>query len=484
MPLDIAPFQARRSRLLATMQAAGGGVAIIPTAPERVRNRDTHHSYRFDSYFYYLTGFREPEAVLVLVAGDAPRSLLFCRNKDIEREIWDGYRHGPDAARETFGFDEAHPIAELDAKLAELLLNQPTIFYSMGYEPDWDRRLTDALNRVRAQARSGHQAPAQIRDVRSLVDEMRLVKDDSEIATMRRAAAITAGAHRRAMLTARHGAWEHELEAELLHEFRRHGSQSPAYGSIVASGPNACVLHYVENDRQLADGDLLLHRENGMIAEGLLNYLALLGWSISPDEDIFSMEEMVAAFDVADVNPNPARFDQKKCTAINATHIRMLSEDDFAARVVPFLHSQSLVSADRFEDLLPREREILTKAAPLVQTRVQVLSEAVGMLGFLFTLDEQIVVEDDARKQLKGDTEAVLAAAVAALEVIPTEEFTAERIHDALNVALIEGLELKPRFAFTPPRVALTGRRVSPPLFESMEILGKDASLTRLKNFK
>jgi Xaa-Pro aminopeptidase len=258
MPLDIAPFQARRARLLQTMQEAGGGVAIIPTAPERVRNRDTHHSYRFDSYFYYLTGFREPEAVLVLVAGDAPRSLLFCRSKDIEREIWDGYRHGPDAARETFGFDEAHPIAELDAKLAELLLNQPTIFYSMGYEPDWDRRLTDALNRVRAQARSGHQAPAQIRDVRSLVDEMRLVKDDSEIATMRRAAAISAGAHRRAMLTARHGAWEHELEAELLHEFRRHGSQAPAYGSIVASGPNACVLHYVENDRQMQHGELIL----------------------------------------------------------------------------------------------------------------------------------------------------------------------------------------------------------------------------------
>jgi Xaa-Pro aminopeptidase len=128
----------------------------------------------------------------------------------------------------------------------------------MGYEPDWDRRLTDALNRVRAQARSGHQAPAQIRDVRSLIDEMRLVKDDSEIATMRRAAAISAGAHRRAMLTARHGAWEHELEAELLHEFRRHGSQSPAYGSIVASGPNACVLHYVENDRQMQHGELIL----------------------------------------------------------------------------------------------------------------------------------------------------------------------------------------------------------------------------------
>ena len=160
MPLDIAPFQARRARLLQTMQEAGGGVAIIPTAPERIRNRDTHH----------------------------------------------GYRHGPDAAREAFGFDEAHPIAELDAKLAELLANQPAIFHSMGYEPDWDRRVTDALNRVRAQARSGCHAPAQIRDVRSLLDEMRLVKDAAEVATMRRAADISAGAHRRAMATTRPGA--------------------------------------------------------------------------------------------------------------------------------------------------------------------------------------------------------------------------------------------------------------------------------------
>ena len=258
MPVDIAPFQARRARLLQTMQEAGGGVAIIPTAPERIRNRDTHHGYRFDSYFYYLSGFREPEAVLVLIAGDTPKSLLFCRSKDIEREIWDGYRHGPEAAREAFGFDEAHPIAELDAKLAELLANQPTIFHSMGYEPDWDRRVTDALNRVRAQARSGCHAPAQIRDVRSLLDEMRLVKDAAEVATMRRAADISAGAHRRAMAATRPGAFEYEVEAELLHEFRRHGSQAPAYGSIVASGPNACVLHYVENDRQMQHGELIL----------------------------------------------------------------------------------------------------------------------------------------------------------------------------------------------------------------------------------
>ena len=245
-------------------------------------------------------------------------------------------------------------------------------------------------------------------------------------------------------------------------------------------------LPYVmgEGNKKLSKRDpesnLLLHRENGMIAEGLLNYLALLGWSISPDEDIFSMEEMVAVFDVADVNPNPARFDQKKCTAINATHIRMLSEDDFAARVVPFLHSQSLVSADRFEDLLPREREILTKAAPLVHTRVQVLSEAVGMLGFLFTTADALEYDEDAIASLQADAAQVLAAGQRALESIPAEEWNTEHIQSALQEALIDGLGLKPRVAFGALRVAASGRRVSPPLFESFELLGREDSLARL----
>lgn len=231
------------------------------------------------------------------------------------------------------------------------------------------------------------------------------------------------------------------------------------------------------------ESNLLLHRDNGMIAEGLLNYLALLGWSISPDEDVFSMEQMIESFDVHDVNPNPARFDLKKCTAINATHIRMLEPDDFAARVVPFLHRESLVSADRIEALLPREVEVLRRSAPLVQTRVQLLSEAANMLAFLFVLDGEVEVEDAARKALKGDAAQILEATAAALEPISEEEFTAEGIHEALNQSLIEGLGLKPRFAFTPARVAVTGRRVSPPLFESMEILGKDATLTRLRSF-
>ncbi len=306
MPLDIAPFQARRARLLATMQAAGGGVAIIPTAPERFRNRDTTHPYRFDSYFYYLTAFREPEAVLVLVAGSVPRSILFCRTKDMEREIWDGYRFGPDAAREAFGFDEARPIAELDEQLGTLLANQPAIFHSVGYEPEWDRRVADALNRVRAQARTGCHAPGQIRDVRSLIDEMRLVKDVAEIATMRRAAAISAGAHRRAMRAARPGAWEYEIEAELIHEFRRHGSQAPAYSSIVASGPGACVLHYVENDRRMQDGELLLIDagcELDGYASDITRSFPVSGRFSGPQKAVYELVLAAQAAAIAEIRP-------------------------------------------------------------------------------------------------------------------------------------------------------------------------------------
>ncbi len=252
---QIAPFRARRARLLEAMRA---GVAVVPTAPERLRNRDSDYLYRFDSYFYYLTGFPEPEALLVLVAGSEPKAVLFCREKNPERELWDGYRHGFEAAREVFGFDEAHPIAALDAKLPDLLADQPTLFFAPGLDPAWDARVMGWLNQVRAKARTGVVAPADIRDIRSILDEMRLVKDEDEIAIMRRAAALSAGAHVRAMRAARPGMMEYEIEAELLHEFRRHGAQFPAYWPIVASGPNACVLHYRENDRMMNEGDLLL----------------------------------------------------------------------------------------------------------------------------------------------------------------------------------------------------------------------------------
>lgn len=249
------PYRERRLRLAAQM---GAGVAVIPTAPERPRNRDSHYPYRFDSYFHYLTGFPEPEAVLVLVVNGGVKSILFCRDRDEEREIWDGFRYGPEGAREAFGMDEAHSITKLDEMMPSLLADQPDLFFDLGADPSWDTRVVGWLNAVRAQARNGVTAPAGIRDVRALLDEMRLIKDAHELATMRRAAEISGAAHRRAMRATAPGRFEYEIEAELLHEFRRQGAQAPAYTPIVAGGANACVLHYVTNNAPLRDGDLLL----------------------------------------------------------------------------------------------------------------------------------------------------------------------------------------------------------------------------------
>lgn len=253
----IEQFLKRRKRLASMM---GRGVAVIPTAPERLRNRDAHYPYRFDSYFYYLTGFKEPEAVLVIVAeqSESARYFLFCRMKDPEREIWDGFRFGPDRAREEFGFDEAYPISEIDQKLPELLANQTTVYSAFGNDAAWDQRIAGWLNRVRAQNRNGVAVPGEIHDYRTLLDEMRLIKDDSELQIMRRAADISTQAHRKAMQATRPGRYEYEIEAELLHTFNRFGARSPAYTSIVAGGANACILHYIDNCAQLKQGDLLL----------------------------------------------------------------------------------------------------------------------------------------------------------------------------------------------------------------------------------
>ena len=256
--LDLAPFRARRERLLARMKAKGGGVAILHTAPERIRNRDAHYPYRHDSYFYYLPAFREPEAVIVLVAGEDTKQILFCREKDEEREVWDGFRYGPAAAREIFGFDEAWTIGDLEKRLPDYLADQPLLWTGLGYDNTWDAKVLGALNAVRDKARSGLTPPHSVRDLRAELDEMRLIKDTSELATMRRAARISAAAHCRAMQATRAGRFEYEIEAELLHSFRRAGSQAPAYTSIVAGGANACVLHYVDNDHLLHDGELLL----------------------------------------------------------------------------------------------------------------------------------------------------------------------------------------------------------------------------------
>ena len=236
----------------------GSGIAIIPTATEKVRNRDSQYPYRYDSYFYYLTGFQEPEAVLVLIAGESPKSILFCREKDHDREIWDGFRYGPDKAKVEFGFDETYPISQLDEMAPKLMANQDRLFYTLGSSMEWDTRIAGWINQLKAQTRSGTHAPAEIVDLHSRIDNLRLIKSEFEIDTMRRAARISAAAHIRAMRKAKPGVMEYELEAELLHEFYRQGSRAPAYTSIVATGANACVLHYVENNVQLKDGDLVL----------------------------------------------------------------------------------------------------------------------------------------------------------------------------------------------------------------------------------
>lgn len=299
---DFTPFMARRKRL---MQQLGQGVAVLATAPERLRNRDTHYPYRFDSHFYYLTGFTEPEAVVVLLAGEQ-RSVLFCRDKDSEREIWDGHRFGPNAARAAFGFDEAYPIRELDERLPGLLADQPALHYAVGHDADWDRRVLGWLGSVREQARSGVAAPAEIRDVRVPLDEMRLVKDAYEIDLMRRSAAIACGAHRRAMAHAAPGKYEYEIEAELLHEFRRCGAQAPAYSAIVAGGANACVLHYVENNARLGAGDLLLIDagcELDGYASDITRTFPVGGTFSAAQKDVYEMVLAAQAAAIAAVKP-------------------------------------------------------------------------------------------------------------------------------------------------------------------------------------
>ncbi|GAA2186388.1 glutamate--tRNA ligase [Leucobacter alluvii] len=267
--------------------------------------------------------------------------------------------------------------------------------------------------------------------------------------------------------------------------------QIALYHALVELGiaqaiPQFGHLPYVlgEGNKKLSKRDpesnLLHHRSRGFIPEGLLNYLSLLGWSLAPDRDVFSSDEMVAAFDVANVNPNPARFDQKKADAINADHIRLLSEEDFGKRILPYLIAGGALQIEPTEEQLA----VIARAVPLVQSRVTVLSEVVGMLGFLFTTSEQLHYEDDALASLKDDAPQVLAAGIAALDALPTDAWETADIQEALQSALVDGLGIKPRLAFGPLRVAASGRRVSPPLFESFELLGREESLARLRRLE
>ena len=250
-------------RLTLAQKMGAGSVAIIPTAPEQIRNRDAHFPYRADSYFYYLTGFEEPNAWLVLEGGTG-RSTLLCQPKDLAREIWDGYRLGPETAPAALGVDAAFSVEELDKKMPELLANRNALFYPFATHAQLPAQIEQWLAAVRAQARSGVRCPQALHDVTAVLDELRLQKDVVEIGLMRHAGAISAAAHIRAMQTsarmlrAGEDAREFHLEAQLLHSFRQAGSAAPAYTSIVAAGANACVLHYRAGNALLRAGELVL----------------------------------------------------------------------------------------------------------------------------------------------------------------------------------------------------------------------------------
>jgi len=260
--------------------------------------------------------------------------------------------------------------------------------------------------------------------------------------------------------------------------------QIPLHEALVALGISEAVPQFGhlplimgEGNKKLSKRDpqahLFMYRDQGFLPEGLLNYLALLGWAIGPDRDVFSLEEMVAAFDIADVNPNPAQFDLKKAEAINGSHMRMLTVEEMTARVLPHLKSAGVVG----DPVSDSDAQLLELAMPLIAERINKLTEAADMLGFLFTAS--LEYDEDARKALADDAaREVVTASRAALAGL--EQWSTAAIEEALRAALVEGLGLKPRNAFGPVRIAITGRRISPPLFESLELLGRDTSLARL----
>jgi Xaa-Pro aminopeptidase len=332
------PHAARRRRLLTQI---GDGVVLLPTAPEAVRNADCHYPYRADSHFLYLTGFAEPEAVLLL-DGRSGKSILFCRERNPEMEIWEGFRHGPDGAREVFGFDEAYALSEMAERIPELLIDRSQLWWPLGHDEAFDRRVNTWLEAVRAQARSGARPPSQYGDLRVLLDEMRMVKDEDEIALLRRAGEISAAGHIQAMRAARPGMNEYQLEAELLHAFVGRGARYQAYESIVAAGANACTLHYVANDARIRDGDLVLI-DAGCELQGYAGDITRTfpanGRFSGPQRDVY---EVVLA---AEAGRGLACARRRRAARAGARHAgpglveRHAGWRDRVRRVPPFLHA-------------------------------------------------------------------------------------------------------------------------------------------------
>ena len=249
-------FKRRRTTLMRLMGT--GSIAIVPSTSEKIRNRDVTYPFRQDSDFWYLAGFNEPDAVAVLIPGrKAGDYILFCRERDPERETWNGHRAGTEGAVEEYGAADAFPIGDLDDILPGLIESCDSVFYTMGANSAFDQRMMGWLNELRANGRTGARTPEEFVALEHLLYDLRLFKSRSEIGAMKHAAKISMEAHRRAMRLAQPGLYEYEVEAEILHHFRAHGTRE-AYGSIVGSGANSCTLHYVTNDRQMQDGDLLL----------------------------------------------------------------------------------------------------------------------------------------------------------------------------------------------------------------------------------
>jgi Xaa-Pro aminopeptidase len=247
----------RRKALMALMEP--NSIAIVPAAPERARSRDTEYPYRQDSDFFYLSGFAEPGAVLVLIPGRAHGEyVMFCRERDRSREIWDGYRVGPDGVCSDYGADDAFPIDDIDEILPGLLEGRERVYYAMGKDREFDRHVMDWVNTIRAKVRSGATPPGEFLDLSHFLHDMRLYKSAAELRVMREAGAISARAHVRAMRFCEPGVMEYQLEAEILHEFSMSGARSPAYNTIVGGGKNGCILHYVENSAPLKSGELVL----------------------------------------------------------------------------------------------------------------------------------------------------------------------------------------------------------------------------------
>ncbi len=250
-------FAERRRALMDMMEP--NSIAILPAAPERKRNRDVEYLYRQDSDFYYLSGFAEPEAVLVLIPGREPAEyIMFCRERDREMEIWNGYRAGPEGAIKQYGADDAFPISDLDEILPGLIEGRDRVYYAMGNDPDFDRQVMEWVNTIRAKVRSGAHPPGEFITLDHLLHDLRLYKSPAELRLMKYAAQVSAAAHVRAMEKCRPGMTEYQLEAEYLHEFVRSGARYPAYPPIVGGGKNACILHYIDNSEVLQDGDLVL----------------------------------------------------------------------------------------------------------------------------------------------------------------------------------------------------------------------------------